>query len=1094
MLLINIFINGFRSYASPTNIQLSAANTILQGENGSGKSSIIQAIRYGLGYKYTSLSNMDIKNMLSESPGKDWRSAEVIIRLTLSIATLTKEQRTCLKNGKFPIAEENNEIILERKIDLENDTITCNESKLNVTQLFYLLNVLKITQMYEFSNIISQNTIHTIVDMGAAARTRLLKNYIGVSAFEKQIKGLSGFLDDLDKKDIPKLEESKTFIVEQLDKLESERDGLKELKDLEFKKDLLEYRISEQKKGFLVKKLKATEKLLQDSQKRISSVEEKREKNEIEITEKRKEKNKLKTTKHQIPEITAINTVPLDQPGTAKDHVQKAKEIIKRNEKSWRAKVNVVFKSHEILIRNNLVRFKKKIEKQNVLVDSNDLKAREITLKTSVATNDEKLKVQKKKQKKLEKTIKDINSRDEKLKAVDKLKSKTKGELNELKFQRRKIWEEQNNKNEELNELMGDRKELQKRFRYAISLKNVLALRFARGLDRNAGVYGALLDQIKTDARYNKAVIASLGKRLFTVLVENDESLKYCLNELRKFNGDNAASGLPFISVTFMKVPTDQSSTNVAKRKQGVDFKKFKPLSALLEVTDKRLKPFITNSISASILFIDKIVSSTLDVKGFKVVDVNGIVASKGSIEGGYIEDYLTLNNRLGSIEEEIAKIEIDSINQNNELEQVNKLIENKQTELNRSKESGAEDNIHDLVKYRRKQRVLEMNINKITLSNDYLETQLRINKELAIKLKGGAEDDAALMEVLNNFIKDGEEKEDVDGYSTLSSFADELEEREEGLAKPFNSTVGMRDVTNVNSDKPFTSLLGNKKGMDALKGKIRKLLLKKVELERHGEVLMADINSKLRDKNIITENLSLIQTKIDRVDDRYKDEKEGIKISLNEHNKAKSDVEINREISLIDTQLENVRKSTNKKADLYYERFLAKKIQIDKNVEEIFGLQTNLTQHLETFENIKAKFFTGLSNGIIKEFKQLMFYFDRALSAKIELKDGKLEFSAEVKDYSGGQKALVGLCFTLAIKFAFGLDLMVLDEVDANLDVEYVKKFAALIKRESGKGKIKGQVLLSSFKEDILNLEGDKKIIEISYEDGYSNIKETDY
>lgn len=255
-----LYIEGFKSFAKPTEVIFNNGLNVIVGPNGSGKSNIIDAICFVLGRLAMKSLRTDRASGLIFK-GKNM-SNRAIVKLWFDNA-----------NGDFTIENEKpKEILIERILRRDGVSIYKINGKTKTrNEILELLNQ-KSLSPYGF-NIILQSEIFKFVEMKPEERRKLIEDLAGISIYETRKDKAMRELEKTEEK----LKEVKTIFNEKnnfLKNLEKERKQAliyNKLKKLE--KDL-RFSILNKKKN---EKIKEKEKIIKDIEKEKKEIEKRDE-------------------------------------------------------------------------------------------------------------------------------------------------------------------------------------------------------------------------------------------------------------------------------------------------------------------------------------------------------------------------------------------------------------------------------------------------------------------------------------------------------------------------------------------------------------------------------------------------------------------------------------------------------------------------------------------------------------------------------------------------------------------------------------------------------------------------------------------------
>jgi len=185
MLLKEIVINGFKSFANRTRIELGPGVTTIVGPNGCGKSNVVDAIRWVLGEQSAkSLRSGSMQDVIFS--GTDQRSALAICEVTLLFTDCEKELGTAF-----------NEVEITRRVSRDGTSNYYLNSKncrlKDIQELFMNTGVGRVS--YSF---LVQGQIDQILSTNPAERRVIFEEAAGVTRYKAQRREALNKLDQVD--------------------------------------------------------------------------------------------------------------------------------------------------------------------------------------------------------------------------------------------------------------------------------------------------------------------------------------------------------------------------------------------------------------------------------------------------------------------------------------------------------------------------------------------------------------------------------------------------------------------------------------------------------------------------------------------------------------------------------------------------------------------------------------------------------------------------------------------------------------------------------------------------------------------------------
>ena len=603
------------------------------------------------------------------------------------------------------------------------------------------------------------------------------------------------------------------------------------------------------------------------------------------------------------------------------------------------------------------------------------------------------------------------------------------------------------------------------------------------------GVIGRVSELAKVDEEYKAAIWSALGERAGYIVVENRDVAEKCISILR---ARKAGWGhfLPLDAVSRRDSPKPPDGLDVIAR--AVDLVAF----------DKRYR-----SVFESLLGSTFVVKSRPDGNSVRLVGLDGSLADpEGLVSGGYFDPQDQEVPLLSFDEKDLedAKRRLEEIG----------LRESEISERLKEKRSGLSEAERRLASLRaemqEKKRILERldaDLEALRSAVDQAKAQIasaedskeRIDaawREAERKHRESLDEVSALeaeREALVARIESPEAKrlrneltavsaqltEKITGESRLRSEAEaqrreigfleeslqkarsELEQREAGI-------TGLRTVLEkIGRDIPTLE-----KDLEALKGKeeelrdtIRQLRATVVNEKREHSELVQRRDSLVEDKNRIAVEVNSLVYERSQLDIQIHNLEQELSLSEDEYEEIEIDDldQLARRIAALETEKSRLEPVNMRAIEAYEEteeKFNEYKSKRDKVMEErdaILQFMAEIEEKkrqvfMEAFENIRTNFeriFAKLSPGgegkLILENEEDPFEGGLEIKAKPAGKEVNV-----IESMSGGEKALTALAFIFAVQAYKPSPFYVLDEIDAHLDDDNVKRVADLISESS--------------------------------------------
>lgn len=287
-------VDGFKSFATPTDVPFYEGFTAISGPNGSGKSNLIDSILFALGLARTrGMRAEKLPDLLYNPPdGEPVREASVEVVLDNSDRSVSEEEIRSAA-GELKKADE---VVIKRRIKrTEKDYYSyyyINGRSVNLSDVRDLLGNAGITP--EGYNVVMQGDVTNVVQMSSTERRGIVEEAAGTAEFDEKKEKAFDELDTVDER-VERVELILDEIDERLARLKDERDKALEYRDLKEEKQKNERLLS-------VAKLQEVESEIEEVEQDIE--EEKREKEEFreELEEREEELDELKQELKELNE------------------------------------------------------------------------------------------------------------------------------------------------------------------------------------------------------------------------------------------------------------------------------------------------------------------------------------------------------------------------------------------------------------------------------------------------------------------------------------------------------------------------------------------------------------------------------------------------------------------------------------------------------------------------------------------------------------------------------------------------------------------------------------------------------------------------
>lgn len=703
MYLKRLELQGFKSFADKTVLELMPGLTTVIGPNGSGKSNISDAIRWVLG-------EQSMKSL------RGTKSEDIIFAGTQNRKSLGFAEASLVfdnSDEKLPI--EYSEVTVTRKIYRSGESgyyINKTPCRLkDILELFMDTGIGK-----DGYSIIGQGKIDDILSNKSEDRRHIFEEAAGIVKYrarkeesEKKLEHTKLNLlrvDDI----VTEIEGSIGPLKEQSEKAKKYLDYRENLKNIEV--GLFLHNIEENKNN--LSKIEEDEKILKENYEdeltkqnkfqiqkddlksdidNITNQIEEMQKlgfestnkiekinSDIKVNEERISNNEINykrfeedinETKNKIEELKEEQKTKENK----KENLYKNKEKFEAELKEKQAeleKISSKLSEKEIEIEEKKKKVEAnvdlKYENQNVISTQNatfeEVEKREKTLKNEVQTTISELDSSRITKGEIEKEFSEIESKrnkaQEKLNNINEKRAESTQKIKEYEDEINKISYNIRMKDSRLKFLQETEKEKEG---YTKSVKNLL-LDCDKNKELSKGVCGVLANIVSTEKEYETAIEMCLGGSLQNIVTETESEAKKLVEHLRK-NNMGRASFLPITSVKGRKIDKYDS-----KHINGII-----GVASDLVKYDKKYKGIILSLLGRTII-VDNMDNGVELAKknrySFRIVTLKGdVINPSGSITGGSVMQKTV--NILG------RSREIESIQK--EINELNKKLENIQKE-----------------------------------------------------------------------------------------------------------------------------------------------------------------------------------------------------------------------------------------------------------------------------------------------------------------------------------------------------------------------------------------------------------------------------
>ncbi len=1030
LFLKKIEIQGFKSFADKTEIEIKGGITAVVGPNGSGKSNISDALRWVLGEQSAkTLRGSKMEDIIFS--GTNSRRPTGYAEVTLVLDN---------KDGKLPI--DYSEVCVTRRVFRSGESeyyINKNSCRLkDVRELFMDTGVGK-----DGYSIIGQGRIDEILSTKSEDRRLIFEEAAGIVKYRTRKEEAEKKLEKT-KENLIRLNDIINELENQIEPLQNQSEKAKEylllsenLKDLEVNLfvreiDRLKEEIThlEAQKELVVTQLKYNEekrdafenkynKVKNEIEKMDASIEELQnrkyttqniiEKNEGELNLSKERIYYLeKETERHLSEVKLLENQISDVDDKEKQGLNYKLELEKKVEifnieldnknKELESLINDMKKTEEDIENrksdliqylnqiadkksklNSIATFSKSIDKRieqiehdissiNLQIEENN-KQIKIISEEMINCKTTLDKLDKEKKEKANKRNEIIKHQEVLKTDIDNIKGQIHGRMSNLKL------------------LMEMKDEYEG---YYKSVKNVL-LACKNNNSLGKGVKGVVAELINVDKRYEKAIEVALGSSLQNIVTETQEDAKIIIDFLKK----NKLGRVTFLPISAMKA----RGLNVTEKKI-LQCKELIGIASDL-VSFKSEYRSIFEYLLGRVLVVetldDGIRLSKQSDHSFKIVSLDGDVLSPGgSMTGGSFNSGST--NLLGR-DRQIKELEHDL----NELNDKHLLFINKVQEYQKEKIE-LDNNILKL-----EEKVNEMNMNLLRLENRHSQCESDIIKNNTLVEKYIGEKNQLINESNNSGVDIHDLGNELNELNEKASFTqaniDELTrnfEKQKGYRDEFTQRNTELQVNVATIKQELKSIIDSINNYSDIRLKLKGEIERKIKERENNEIEVVEessrINALLEEKKQLSEELLEYDIKLDEVKNErnnfmqayYTDQEKLNEMNrkINDLQKSVSSLEVKQE--KYNMQLENINLKMWEEYEMTYEVAL----NYRKEIENVTRVQNEIRE----LKN-KIKVLGNINLDSIEEFTKVSERFEFLKTQKEDLIEAKDSLDVVIKD-----------------------------------------------------------------------------------------------
>jgi chromosome segregation protein len=585
------------------------------------------------------------------------------------------------------------------------------------------------------------------------------------------------------------------------------------------------------------------------------------------------------------------------------------------------------------------------------------------------------------------------------------------------------------------------------------------------------GIHGTVADLIKFKPEYSKAIDAAGGARLLYVVVDSADVAVKAISHLKK-SGRGRATFIPLREVSCPSVSAkggmgpllnyvefSQKYSKAlefvfgntllvedAKEAKGIGVGKERMVTADGDLFDK--SGIITGgktrggvASAAQLSKMEAELEATKERKSGILDDLSQIREEMGNLRREKVEAEIAIRKReveLDSFKEKMGELKKKQKRKEDAQEEIAKLKSS--LELSGSKLTSYEKNLSEAeAKLLDSQNKLEAEIEKESSANEMMEQEREEKTKLYSSLRAQADSKKREFEVRTDGLADKERR------------LGELKSTHEGLVSREKTLTSQIARAEDSLEKLEERMGASDRAIRRLMEKIKEFEAKLVELG----ALRGKLNSEMSKHE---KTLTVAEVEINNLDTRIAD----LSAELGEFEGIEklegSREELLEKMKAAESLISNLG-NVNLAAPEMYEEKEKELSEMNEKIEKLRVEKDAIIEMISGIEEKKKEAFFDSFHAVDKEFRKLFklidlgegyLYLDKPSTPfesglYIKLKRGNREHSLE--SLSGGEKSLVALMFVFALQFYKPSPFYVLDEVDAPLDKVNTKNLAKLLK-----------------------------------------------
>eukprot|EP00871_Galdieria_phlegrea_P005779 jgi/Galph1/689/GphlegSOOS_G5386.1 len=570
----SIVLSGFKSYRDTVVInELSPGHNVIVGRNGAGKSNFFDAIRFVLSDAYSNLRNNDRNALLHEGT---YKVPSAYVEITFDNS-----------DGRLPFDKD--QVTLRRIISQTKDEYVIDKKNVTRTEVFNLLETAGFSKSNPYY-IVQQGKISAMCSMKDEQRLQLLEEVAGTRLYDERREESLAILEETATKRT-RIMEVIQYLEDRLSELETEKEELKKLEELERERRALEYTHHvmdlEEIKGsienletersqvaeendrlyesveYSSKRRETLEHRVEDIQQQIKITQAKlqtlREQHNTKSEQEARLKISLVTTENAFHsassdanELQQLLNDALERDKHCRERLREQEQTLEQRHKE---EMEVEQRIHEI--EQRILRLHSRQQAKSRFSNAKErdafLKKEIEELASTLADTEKSLSSLLKDQQKITDDFSVLETEEQSLRhqkknleeelAHDKIQRKHLVEQrNQLQLQRQELWRNENELEQDINSM---EKEISKKERdlcYASGSKTYKAVEALFDIlkgkpNLKKGFYGPLYELFTVEEKFFVAVEVAAGQSLSFIVVKNQEIASALVKELQRVKG-----------------------------------------------------------------------------------------------------------------------------------------------------------------------------------------------------------------------------------------------------------------------------------------------------------------------------------------------------------------------------------------------------------------------------------------------------------------------------------------------------------------------------------------------------------------------------